>query len=109
MKTIFHFHENKTHLPKKDFSLSLVLKVRGFGKSKMAYLDYQSQHQSLRSLLNLFARKDCFNLSEFSQRVNVAERTTDSLLSYFSTILNSQFYCMVSKQQALSLLITLKA
>ena len=34
MKMIFHSHSNKTHLYKKGFALSLVLKVRVFATRK---------------------------------------------------------------------------
>ena len=34
MKIIFHSHANKTHLYKKGFALSLVLKVRVFATRK---------------------------------------------------------------------------
>jgi len=38
IKMIFYSHANETHFQKEGFSLILVLKVRSFWKSEMAYL-----------------------------------------------------------------------
>ena len=37
MKMIFHSYANETHFHKEDFALRLILKVRVFWHSKMAY------------------------------------------------------------------------
>ena len=51
MKIIFHSHANKTHLYKKGFALSLVLKVRVFATRKwnIKSVRVQSEKRSKKS------------------------------------------------------------
>ena len=42
MKMIFHSHANKTHFHRKGFVLGIILKIRGFWNSEVAYLSMKA-------------------------------------------------------------------
>ena len=56
MRSLFYSHANKTHFHKKDFALSLVLKVKVFGTRKwpiIAIIIEISEFRKTRSLFKL--------------------------------------------------------